>query len=66
MGEFLNDSKIPLHEVWDEKKQVIYYVREILKSLIMQVKNAYFPFYEGYSFNNKQIEKKNVINIILT
>ena len=64
MDEFLKDSKTSLNQKWDEIKIVVLYVREILKSLVNQLKNAYFPFFENFSFNNKTIEKKNVIFII--
>ena len=60
MDEFLLDSKIPLSEAWAHKKHVVVYVREILKSLAAQVKNAYFPFFDQYSFDNRTIEKNCV------
>jgi hypothetical protein len=60
MDEFLKKSRIPLYEEWSQKKKVVFYVREILKSLIAHIKNAYFPFFHEYSFDNKKIEKNNV------
>lgn len=60
MDEFLQKSKVPLHEEWGQKRKVVFYVREILKSLIAHVKNAYFPFFDEFSFDNRAIRKNNV------
>lgn len=60
LDSFLERSKEPLHSVWENKRSVVLYVREVLKSLASQVKNAYFPFYRRFQFDNRELEKKSV------
>jgi hypothetical protein len=60
MAKFIYNSKTPLYLIWDEKKKLVFYVKSVLKSVVIHLKNAYFPYFKKYSFDVKKLLTNSV------